>query len=183
MTTIYLATNNIYKVEEVQAIATPFGFKIERFTCNIRELQTTDRKQLIRHKTVEAFTLLRCPVLVDHASLEIESLHGMPGTLTQLFWDNLQGRICDVVAALGDTRARAICTVGYCDGRKLYDDEGIVEGNISSKPIGKRDFQWDTIFIPDTETRTYAEMTIPEKNAISQRKIAFENLFKIIPRA
>lgn len=181
MATIYLATNNPFKVDEVKAIAASFGFDIDAFDCNIRELQTTDRKQLIRHKTVEAFTRLRCPVLVDHASLEIESLNGMPGTLTQLFWDNLQGRICDVVASLGNSRARAICTVGYCDGRKLYDDEGLVEGNISPKPIGTRSFQWDTIFIPHAETRTYAEMTIPEKNVISQRKLAFERLFSKIP--
>lgn len=113
MSHIYLATNNIYKVEEVKAIAAPFGFNIERFSCNIRELQTTDRNQLIRRKTVEAFTRLRCPLLVDHASLEIESLNGMPGTLTQLFWDNLEGRICDIVTALGNSKARAICTVGY----------------------------------------------------------------------
>ncbi len=178
METIYLATNNPYKLDEVKAIADTFGFDIKPFNCNIRELQTIDRKQLIKHKTLEAFTRLRCPVLVDHASLEIESLNNMPGTLTQLFWDNLEGRICDVVAALGNSKARAICTVGYCDGRKLYDDEGMVEGNISSKPIGTRDFQWDTIFKPLTETRTYAEMTIIEKNSISQRKIAFENLFK-----
>jgi len=162
MSHIYLATNNIYKVEEVKAIAAPFGFNIERFSCNIRELQTTDRNQLIRHKTVEAFTRLRCPLLVDHASLEIESLNGMPGTLTQLFWDNLEGRICDIVTALGNSKARAICTVGYCDGHKLYSEEGIVEGNISSKPAGKRLFQWDTIFIPDAGIQTYAEMTIDE---------------------
>jgi XTP/dITP diphosphohydrolase len=182
MPTIYLATNNPFKVDEVKAIAAPFGFAIDAYSCDIRELQTVDRKQLIRQKTVEAFTRLRCPVLVDHASLEIESLKGMPGTLTQLFWDNLEGRICDIVAALGNSRARAVCTVGFCDGRTLYDDEGIVEGNISSAPIGARAFQWDTIFVPLSETRTYAEMTIVEKNAISQRKIAFEKLFHRIAR-
>lgn len=179
---IYLATNNPYKIDEVQAIAVASGLEVTIFPCNIRELQTADRRQLIRHKTVEAFTRVRCPVLVDHASLEINSLKGMPGTLTQMFWDTLEGRICDVVAALGDPRARAICTVGYCDGRKLYDDEGVTDGTIAARPSGPRLFQWDTIFVPDSQTRTYAEMSIPEKNAVSQRRIAFENLFRRIPK-
>lgn len=183
MSTIHFATNNQFKIEEVAAIAASFGIDVVAYGCNIRELQTVDRKRLIRHKTVEAFTGLRRPVLVDHASLEIESLNGMPGTLTQLFWDKLEGRICDIVKSLGDTRARAICTVGYCDGRRLHDEEGIVEGNIAAKPAGSRLFQWDTIFIPLSETRTYAELGLADKNAISQRKVAFEKLFRSIGNA
>lgn len=182
MRLIYLATNNPFKLEEVKAIAIPFGIAIEAYSCDIRELQTTDRKHLIRNKTVEAFTRLRYPVVVDHASLEIRALKGMPGTLTQLFWDTLQGRICEVVVALGDSHARAVCTVGFCDGQQIYDDEAVVEGNIAPKPRGARFFQWDTIFIPLSESRTYAEMTVPEKNAISQRRVAFENLFRRIPK-
>lgn len=181
MPTIYLATSNKYKIEEVTEIAAQFGHTIKPYPCDIRELQTNDRKVLIRHKTVEAFTRLRMPVLVDHASLEIDALKGMPGPLTQLFWDTLEGRICDIVSSLGNSKARAICTVGYCDGRKLYDTEGAVEGCIAPCPVGPRNFQWDTIFIPESHTLTYAQMSIPDKNAISQRRIAFERLLRDIP--
>lgn len=178
MKTIYLATNNHYKLEEVREIARPFNLIIERYSCNIRELQTLDTEQLIKHKILEAFRQLGMPVIVDHASLQIDSLNGMPGTLTQLFWDNLNSKLCDVVKALGDPKAKAVCTVGYCDGKKMFHEESIKEGTISEEPLGSRDFQWDTIFIPDGDTRTYAEMEIHEKNAISQRKLAFESLFR-----
>ncbi|OJV16392.1 MAG: hypothetical protein BGO21_26195 [Dyadobacter sp. 50-39] len=180
MKTIFLATNNIYKVEEVAQIGITFGYNIEQFKCDIRELQTLDRDRLIRHKTVEAFSQLRGPVLVDHASLEIDCLNSMPGTLTQLFWDKLEGTICNIVTALGPRSAKAICTVGYCNGKKIFSDECSVTGLIADKPEGNRNFQWDTIFIPDGQTRTYGEMTITEKNAISQRRQAFENMFATI---
>jgi len=178
MKTIYLATNNHYKLEEVREIARPFKIEIEGYPCDIRELQTLNTTQLIRHKILEAFKLLGLPVIVDHASLQIDSMNGMPGTLTQLFWDNLNYKLCDIVNALGNPKAKAVCTVGYCDGKKIFHEEKIKEGTISGRPLGKRDFQWDTIFIPDGETRTYAEMEISEKNAISQRKLAFESLFE-----
>jgi XTP/dITP diphosphohydrolase len=180
MKTIYFATNNLYKFEEVKEVANDFGIKIENFKCNIRELQTINRRDLIKHKTLEAFSIIHSPVIVDHASLEIVSLNGIPGTLTQLFWDKLEGKICDIVSSLGNNKATAISTIGYCDGKKVYFEEGEVEGEITKKPVGLREFQWDTIFIPNGETRTYGEMNIIEKNEISQRKIALIKMFKKI---
>lgn len=180
METIYFATNNPYKFEEVKEVANSFNITVENLKCNIRELQTTNREDLIRHKTLEAFSKIHAPVLVDHASLEIQSLNGIPGTLTQLFWDKLEGKICNIVDSLGDNKATAISTVGYCDGKKVYYEEGFVEGEITKKPLGKRTFQWDTIFIPKGKTKTYGEMDIAEKNAISQRKIALIKMFEKI---
>lgn len=180
METIYFATNNPFKFEEVKKVADDFDIEMKKLEYNIRELQTINREDLIKDKTLKAFSRIHSPVMVDHASLEIESLNGIPGTLTQLFWDKLEGKICDIVNVLGSTKARAISTIGYCDGKKVYYEEGTVEGHITNKPLGLRKFQWDTIFVPDGKTKTYGEMDIDEKNKISQRKIALTKMFNKI---
>jgi XTP/dITP diphosphohydrolase len=51
---------------------------------------------------------------------------------------------------------------------------------VADRLRGSNGFGWDTLFIPDGHGRTYAEMTAPEKNAISHRKRAFEALKEMI---
>jgi XTP/dITP diphosphohydrolase len=53
---------------------------------------------------------------------------------------------------------------------------GEVKGTISDRIRGKNGFGWDVIFIPEGHDRTYAEMTAQEKNAISHRKRALDEL-------
>jgi XTP/dITP diphosphohydrolase len=55
---------------------------------------------------------------------------------------------------------------------------GRVEGSIAAQPKGDGGFGWDSIFIPRGSDRTYAEMSAAEKNAISHRKKAWEELKK-----
>ena len=52
---------------------------------------------------------------------------------------------------------------------------GEVRGQIARAPRGDRGFGWDTIFIPDGETRTFAEMTPEEKDRLSMRRKAFRD--------
>jgi len=180
MKEITFVTNNSYKTMEIIEIAKPYNIKVTEYKFKIEELQTIDRISLIRNKLVTAFNQIKEPVIVDHASLEIESLKGMPGPLTQLFWDKLKGDLCTISRTLGKPKAKAICTVGFCDGKNIYTKEAEVFGEISISPKGARQFQWDTIFIPNGQNKTYAEMSIAEKNLISQRQIAFKDLFSII---
>ncbi len=180
MKEITLVTSNKFKTQEITEIAKKFSINIIEYNIKIEELQTSNRQALVRNKVIKAFKKIKLPVIVDHASLEIDSLNGMPGPLTQMFWDKLKGGLCTIAHSLGSPTARAICTVGYCNGKNIFIEEAKVKGKISSSPKGSRKFQWDTIFIPEGQTKTYAEMLIPEKNLISQRQIAFSNLFKTV---
>ena len=150
-------------------------------SLKIEELQTEDTESLIRNKTMQAFERLRLPVIVDHASLRMGCLTGLPGTLTQLFWDRLGGqKLCEIAEKLGDDSAEAVATIGYCDGLRVYSFESRLSGNIARKPTGRRRFQWDSIFMPQGHSRTYAQMTITEKNAISQRRQALDKFFEFV---
>jgi XTP/dITP diphosphohydrolase len=76
--------------------------------------------------------------------------------------------------------AQAVTTVAYCDTRRIYTFDASQPGQIADKPKGKRRFQWDTIFMPEGHSITYAQMKIVEKNAISQRGEALRSMFEHI---
>ena len=80
---------------------------------------------------------------------------------------------------VGLRKAHAVYMVAVHDGSKVRIAEGRVEGSISREPRGQNGFSWDIIFIPEGQTRTYAEMSAEEKNAISHRRQAFEKLKKM----
>ena len=75
-----------------------------------------------------------------------------------------------------DREAEAVCLTSVYDGKTMVIGEGRVSGTIARELRGKQGFGWDVIFIPDGETRTYAEMSPKEKNARSHRRRAFESL-------
>ena len=68
-------------------------------------------------------------------------------------------------------------TVGI---NKTFFFEGIIEGNISPKPLGKQGFHYDPIFVPRGYDKTFAQMTLNEKNKISHRGIALKKLVKFL---
>ena len=78
--------------------------------------------------------------------------------------------------ALGDPGISTRTTLTYCDGSTLRHCYGELEGSIPPEPRGSNGFAWDTIFIPEGQERTFAEMTAEEKNAISMHRVALEEL-------
>lgn len=173
---IRFVTNNIKKLEEVQALLD--NIEVVPATLKIEEIQTEDVEKLVKDKLLKAFRLVGRPVFVEHTGLRIESLNGFPGGLTQVFWDKLEADIfAKLFGNLKTTNVIAETIIGYCDGKNIHFFKGEVEGNIAPEPRGNRDFQWDCVFIPQGETQTFSEMGA-KKNAISMRKIAFEQ-FKL----
>ena len=79
-----------------------------------------------------------------------------------------------VNAYLGEP-AEAVCVFVF--NGLLF--KGAVKGGIV-EPRGKQGFGWDCVFLPDGHKKTFAEMTVEEKNAVSPRRLALEELRKII---
>ena len=165
---------NPHKVAEVREILTEYSVEVTGVSRRIEEIQSEDVQRLVRDKAIKAFTILGRPVFVEHTGLELPALNGLPGGLTQIFWDKLQAdAFCTLVNGLPSASATARTTIGYCDGRRLHLFQGEILGQIATEPRGPRDFQWDCVFIPVGETRTFAEMGT-EKNGISMRRRALD---------
>jgi len=171
---LVFVSQNPFKYEELAPLFQKSLMDVTYIQKAIKEIQSNNLREIIKQKTLAAFELIGRPVLVEHTGLFIDALGGMPGGLTQLFWDTLQGeKICRMLSNFSEKTAVAKTVMGFCDGRQLYDFEGSLRGIISERPHGGREFQWGTIFIPDGSTQAYSELHIDQLNSISHRACAF----------
>ena len=172
-------TSNADKVREASKI---LDCQLEQVsTLIIYEIQTHDIKKIVEHKARQAYKVLKCPVLVEDSGLIFSAWNGLPGALVKWF-EIAVG--CDgllkMLEGFTNREAFAICLAAIFDGREMRVAKGEVRGKIADNVRGENGFGWDTIFIPDRHKQTYAEMSFREKNAISHRRHAFEELKKNI---
>lgn len=167
-------TSNESKWKEAQAI---LGRPLERIRLELPELQAATTAEVAREKAKTAYAQLLRPVIVEDAGVELVALNGFPGPFIK-YWEQLGGlaSICRAADGLEDRRAVAVCALVACDANGPRPFEGRAHGTIAPEPRGTNGFGWDAVFIPDGESRTYAELTQAEKDARSHRRRAWEAL-------
>jgi XTP/dITP diphosphohydrolase len=79
-----------------------------------------------------------------------------------------------------ERRARFEAAVGYIEKSRIVVSTGECQGFISMNQRGTSGFGFDPIFIPQGEERTFAQMSIQEKNRYSHRSKAFDKLAKYL---
>lgn len=169
-------SSNPYKREEFVDLLRVRGYMIQTSDLKVYEIQTDNIDMLVEDKAIKAFQKLGRPLVIEHTGLSIVKIRGLPGGLTQMFWDTLEAeRFAELFGSSPGNEAVARTTVAYCDGMQLHKFTGEISGRIVEKPRGDRHFQWDTVFVPDGETLTFAEMGL-RKNDISMRKKAIHSL-------
>ncbi|MBZ5505303.1 MAG: non-canonical purine NTP pyrophosphatase [Acidobacteriia bacterium] len=87
---IRFVSRNSHKLEEAKAILAPQGVIVSPDLYTIEELQTDDTKRLVKDKASKAFQRLGELLFVEHTGLYLDELNGLPGGLTQIFWDKLE---------------------------------------------------------------------------------------------
>lgn len=185
---IIFVTNTEGKAREAQAILGN-GFEITHKKIDLPENQAVYPKDVIEDKARQAFKKIKTPVLVEDTSLHFEAWDGFPGALVRWILDpNNKGcieekkngceRICNMMKDFKNKNIYALSTVCFFDGKNMQIFEGRVDGKIPDKPQGENGFGWDFIFIPNGSNKTFSEMGMEEKNKISMRKKALEQLKK-----
>lgn len=166
-----LVTSSPHKAREISAI---IGTVLPTAALDLPEIQSLDLREVLRHKTREAFGRLGRPVVVEDVSLELAGLGGFPGPLVKwlLKAAGPQGLI-SLCRGAGEWKARAVCGVLAWDGENELWAEGSVEGSIASEPRGASGFGWDPVFIPEGHDRTFALMSAEKKNTVSHRGAAW----------
>ena len=97
------------------------------------------------------------------------------------YGDNVAKLIADLEGESDRTaRFRTVAAIVAPDGEEIVVD-GVTWGTIAIEPVGSGGFGYDPVFIPDDgDGRVYAQMTLDEKNALSQRGRAFRALAKTL---
>ena len=124
------------------------------------------------------------PALADDTGLEVTALGGAPGVRTARFAGeppndaNNRAKLLRDLDGTTDRSARFVTVAILCfpDGRELVA-EGTCDGVIADAERGDRGFGYDPVFVPrEGDGRTFAEMTIADKHALSHRGRAFRAL-------
>ena len=189
---IVLATHNRDKCAEMKEILR--NMIIDIITLNefseIREIiedgDTLEENALIKARTIHKLTNL--PAMADDTGLEVDALSGKPGIYSARYAgencsysDNVNKLLQEMKNILpGKRSARFRTSIAYVDDNMELTTEGIVEGLITNVTKGIDGFGYDPVFyIPDMK-KTYAEMSINEKNQISHRGKAVNNMQKLL---
>jgi len=177
-------SRNEHKLHEAKVILERVGIDVVPLKKTIEELQTIDASRLVRDKAFKAFSEIGRPLFVEHTGLKLKVLNGLPGGLTQVFWDALQAdKMSQLFGSDEEGSVEAVTDLCYVDGQQFHEFRGTILGRINREPKGPRDFQWDCVFVPDKSGKTFAEMGADEKNRISMRRIALDQFAEFLRRS
>lgn len=174
MKNLTLITGNPNKAAEFERL---LGVDVAHQKLSLPEIQETDVEKVARLKAEAAFARLGTAVFVDDTGLYINAWGSLPGALIAWFLDNVGNRgILRMLDDWEDRSARVVTALGYCDedGSRVFT--GSLNGSIAEAERGANGFGYDAIFIPENSNKTFAEMTGPEKDAISMRAAAAQLL-------
>ncbi len=172
-------TGNANKVREASQI---LGYSLkQREVENLIEMQTSEVSELVVHKLNQAYEVIGNPVLVEDSGLIFEDWNGLPGALVKWFEKSVGcAGMIQMLDNFSNREATAVCYVAVRYGDTIKVAKGEAHGIIAGEERGNNGFGWDTIFIPNGKERTFAQMESEEKNAISHRKKAFEELKRVL---
>jgi XTP/dITP diphosphohydrolase len=144
-----------------------------------------------RGKAEAACAQFGLPALADDSGLEIDALDGVPGVHSARFMEGAgyRERMQELIRRLDlvperGRRARFRCCAAIAwPGRQTFALEGICPGEIAREIRGAGGFGYDPIFIPDSETLTFAELPAEVKDRISHRARAFQQVRDYFTRA
>lgn len=180
-----LATANPGKVAEIEAILGPAVELVPRpadLADIVEDAPTLEGNARLKAATVAGHAGL--PAIADDTGLEVVALGGRPGVRSARYaGDDASDaeNVAKLLAALAgcvDRRARfrTVALVCWPDGREVLRD-GTCEGTVADAPRGSHGFGYDPVFEPTAGGgATFAEMSRPDKDAISHRGAAFRAL-------
>lgn len=183
MKKVVIATNNPGKIKEIKEILKDYEIlTLKDMNCEIEveENQDTFEGNAMK-KAKEIANVLKMPVIADDSGLCIDILKGWPGVHTARFLgenatqEQRNNTILEKMKKEQKRTARVVCCMAYYEKGNFILGKGEVEGKIATKKRGKNGFGFDEIFeLPNG--KTFAELTLDEKNQISHRKLALQDL-------
>ena len=187
MMKLIIASNNKHKIYEIKKI---LGGKFDEITSigeeGIVHETVEDGSTFMENalkKAREIAEISGCYALADDSGICVDALGGDPGIYSARFSggtdEDNNNLLLEKLADKEDKSAHYTCAMALCSPEgELTLAEGYMYGTITSDRRGERGFGYDPLFVPLGETRTVAQMTDEEKNAISHRANALALLLK-----
>jgi XTP/dITP diphosphohydrolase len=187
--TVYCATGNAGKLREFRQAAQPFGVEILELPgfAQLAPCEETGR-------TFEENAILKATyygkhapglLFADDSGLEVDALDGAPGVISARYAGPGATDALNNALVLGnmrgreDRRARFVCVIALSNrGELIRTFRGAVEGVLLEAPRGAAGFGYDPIFYYAPYGRSFGEVSVEEKMAVSHRGKALRALFR-----
>lgn len=191
MKQLVFASSNQNKVKEIRQ-RLPKGYEV----VSMRDLNITDDIPETAD-TFEGNALLKAQYLfanyqldcfADDSGLVIHALNGDPGVYSARYAgpqrsdnDNMN-KVLEALKGIEERTAAFKTVIVLCLNGEYHSFEGSVEGAIIHEKKGEHGFGYDPIFVPNGSTRTFAEMTMEEKNGFSHRSRALDKMMSFLSK-
>lgn len=178
---IYYVTGNKGKVDLINMIYKDMDVNIIQENMETPEIQSVDCKDVAKFSAEYAANLLGKPVLKNDSGLVIEELNGFPGAYAKCMEEMLgEDGFLKLMEGKTNRRCYWVEALAYCEpNHEPIVFESLSYGRIADTPRGSRGYPYDKIFIPDGDTRTFAEMTEDEQLKCFDTK-AYMDLLKYL---
>ena len=190
---LVLASNNAKKLTELQALFTPLGIElVTQGSLGIPEAEEPFDSfvENALTKARHAARLSGLPALADDSGLSVDALGGAPGVRSARYALDAGGEKTDAannerllreLRGVADRRARFVCALVAVRGAD--DPEPLIamgrwSGVILAAPTGQGGFGYDPLLSIPALGRSVAELSAAEKNSVSHRALAAENLIR-----
>ncbi len=189
MKDLILATNNPHKVDEIKSkLGNSLSIKTLNelgFYDDIPETAGTLQGNASQ-KAHFLYDKFGCNCFADDTGLEVEALNGEPGVYSARYAGvdkdseaNMQ-KLLKNLSGKENRNARFRTVISLIWEGEEHFFEGIVEGTILTEKHGSEGFGYDPIFQPNGYSKSFAELSMDEKNAISHRGKAVEKLLQFL---
>lgn len=183
---IYFITSNKGKFEEAKKIVP----ELEMLEMDLPEEQEVDQQKIVQKKLALVADYLcssagktrlgqndRVAFIVEDTGFYLDCLPGLPGPLVKWFLKSIGKRgLYEICKRFENFKAKGVSIIGLrTAGGEIKFFKGEIEGKVVLER-GEDGFGWDPVFVPDGYNVTFAEMSRQEKNEISMRRKAFEEL-------
>ncbi|MCW4000257.1 MAG: XTP/dITP diphosphatase [Candidatus Bathyarchaeota archaeon] len=176
---VLFATGNVNKFNEARAILGAYGVSVGMLRLKGDEIQSDSLMEIAQKSVRYAYGRCGLPIFVEDAGLFIDALGGFPGPYAAYAYRTIHNSgILKLMEDKADRNATFRSVISYLDGSVPCQPKSFLgesRGTITvaeRREAGKSGFGFDPIFQPEGSRKTFAEMTIGEKNGFSHRACA-----------
>lgn len=183
ISSVVVATTNEGKIREIEGLLGDLGWELRALGDIVMpEENGATFEENAALKACAACMQTGLPALADDSGLEVDALNGEPGIMSARFGNRKNSLernvyLLERLRKHEDRRARFVSVVvlAYPDGH-IETYRGEVTGQILYGPRGEGGFGYDPLFVADGQTRSMGELSMSEKQAISHRGRALQEL-------
>jgi XTP/dITP diphosphohydrolase len=185
--TIYFITGNNSKFNEIEKLfqKEDISYELKQNTIKTTEVQASSIKEVAIFKLNSVRGKMNNSYFIEDAGFFVDKpLNGFPGVYSKYVLNTIGNKgILNLIKDYNDTKAhfKAVIALYFQPLNETLIFEGVVEGKIAKNIRGRGGFGFDPIFIPkEFPNRTFAELSIEEKNLISHRGKAWRKLVGVL---